>query len=395
MKRSHRSFVMLSLWVILSMLASTVMPALAWNGPAAGSSAEPIRSSAQSESASQPTTFPSSADPIPAAPERGMAEARPSSIPVAATAGRLLFAPTIDADGDPASNPVINAPVPVIDLRGKRYGVVALAALLESADPKSVPVGVPVTFQLWNTQGVQFKQTLRSDAWGATQVEVPLDDVADEYSYQASAPGYGETEVRRFRFDPLRVSYVVHADGAQLWYQRQGTGQMLLTVQSPVPLQADRDQATLIIVRRPATDPTLAQTGPLQPILNAVNEAGMELPFPTVAMRIVGAYTATVQVQLPPGDYSFLGSLTVNATPAEQFYSQPIRLTIEEQAAWPTGEAIWASDLEYESGRALVQYHAPAGQAIFDLIKVDQVPTINADWEGQNQFVKNSRTGTF
>ena len=395
MKRSHRFAVVLSLWIIVSMLLSNVAPALAWMGPAAGSSAKATGSPARSDTASLSATLPESPSQTTAKSNPRPAAAHMQSVPIAATAGRLLFAPTVDADGDPASNPVLSVPVPVIDLMGDRYGLVTLAAQLESANPKSVPVGVPVTFQLWNAQGVQFEQTERSDAWGAIQVEVPLDDLAGEYMYQASAPGYGETEVRHFRFDPGRVSYTIHPDGAHLWYQRQGPGQRLFTLRSPVPLRADRDEVTLIIVRRPTSDPITAQKDPLQPLFETVNEAGMGLPFPSVVMRIVGTYTATVQVQLPPGDYSFLGSLAVNDTPAEHFYSQLMQLMIEEQAAPPSGDAIWASSLTYDPNRTLVQYRAPTGQVVFDLAKTDQVPPVSDDWEGQNQFVKDWRTGPF
>src|SRR5687768_2040726 len=43
------------------------------------------------------------------------------AIPVDST-GRLLFAPTIDADGNPATNPVASTAVPVIDLMGDKGG---------------------------------------------------------------------------------------------------------------------------------------------------------------------------------------------------------------------------------------------------------------------------------
>src|SRR5512139_3253460 len=134
MKHNHRFVVVLSLLVTLSMLVSNVTPALAWAGPSVGSATDPTASSNQAA--------------------------------VAASAGRLLFAPTIDADGDPASNPVIDVPVPMIDLVGHLGGITTLAVQLESNNAR-VPIGVPITFRVWNAAGVQSEQTMSSDAWGA------------------------------------------------------------------------------------------------------------------------------------------------------------------------------------------------------------------------------------
>lgn len=333
---------------------------------------------------------------VPATRPQAEATASPTaSTPVGAQTGRLLLAPAIDADGDPASNPVASTPVPVIDLAGEVAGIVALAAQLEPDDPDAVPIGVPVTFRVWDAQGVQFEQTVRSDAWGAASVEVMLENVEGEYAYQANAPGYGETEVRRFRFDLAQASYTLHLDGAQLWYWRQGPGRVLFTLRSPVPLDADRDEVTLLAVRQPIDEGVWEEESPLQPVFEAIGEAGLGLPFPPVAMRVVGAYTATVEVQLPPGDYGFIGSLAINTHQAEHFYSQPMRLAVAHGAASSPAEAIWASPLEHEPGRTLVQYRASAGRAIFDLVPTDQVPEISDGLDGENLFVNVWRTGPF
>ncbi len=385
MKQQRLSKVFLSIWMVLALLSPNVAQAAMTLQPSpalpetfqAGGSAE---LSASAPLGLQPET----------------AAGSTTSAPVEASAGRLLFAPAIDADGDPASNPVISTPVPVIDLAGEIGGVVILAAQLAPDDAAVTPIGVPVTFRVWDARGdVQFEQTARSDAWGAVSVQVILRDVDVEYSYQASAPGYGETEVRYFRFDPAQAAYRLHLDGAQLWYWKQGPGQVLFTLRSPVPLDAERDAVTLQIVRRPADAAAWDAESPLQPLIAAIEEAGLGLPFPEVPMQVVGTYTATVEVQLPPGDYGFIGSVAVNTAQAEHFFSQPLQLVLTQGAQHQTAAAIWASPLEHEPGRVLVQYRAPSGQASFDLVDTDQLPEISDDWEGKNLFVKAWRTGPF
>ena len=192
MKHNQRFVAGLSVWVSLSMLLSNVMPALTWAAPSIGSIANPPAAPTRSDTAAARL----SAEQNIGKPDREEATA---------AVGRLLFAPTIDADGDPASNPVIDVPVPVIDLVGHLGGIATLAAQLESNDSR-VPIGVPITFRVWNATGLQSEQTVSSDAWGTASVEIPLADVTLEYSYQASAPGYGQTEVRRFRFDPKQTT---------------------------------------------------------------------------------------------------------------------------------------------------------------------------------------------
>ncbi|RLC58923.1 MAG: hypothetical protein DRI80_13260, partial [Chloroflexota bacterium] len=333
MKQQRLSKVFLSIWMVLALLSPNVAQAAMTLQPSpalpetfqAGGSAE---LSASAPLGLQPET----------------AAGSTTSAPVEASAGRLLFAPAIDADGDPASNPVISTPVPVIDLAGEIGGVVILAAQLAPDDAAVTPIGVPVTFRVWDARGdVQFEQTARSDAWGAVSVQVILRDVDVEYSYQASAPGYGETEVRYFRFDPAQAAYRLHLDGAQLWYWKQGPGQVLFTLRSPVPLDAERDAVTLQIVRRPADAAAWDAESPLQPLIAAIEEAGLGLPFPEVPMQVVGTYTATVEVQLPPGDYGFIGSVAVNTAQAEHFFSQPLQLVLTQGAQHQTAAAIWAS----------------------------------------------------
>ncbi|MDY7079502.1 MAG: DNRLRE domain-containing protein [Chloroflexota bacterium] len=389
MKQKRWFMAFISIWTIVALLLPDVARAVS----------PPRLTPAVPERPAPTTTLPPWWTPASHSQPAKVAVVPAPDIPIAIRAGRLLFAPSIDADDDPASNPVAGIPVPVIDLAGQVGGIVALAVQLEPDVPETIPVGVPVTFRVWNDQGVQFERTVRSDAWGAASAETTLRDVGVEYAYQASAPGYGETEVRHFRFDPAQAGYTLHLDGAHIWYWRNGPGRVLFTLRSPVPLDAGRDEATLLIMRRPADERAWKGAGEdenlLQPMFEAVDEAGLGLPFPPVAMRVVGAYTATVEVQLPPGDYGFLGSLAVNTRQAEHFYSQPIHLEVAQGAAPPSAGPVWASPLEHEPGRTLAQYRAPAGRAIFDLVDTDQLPWPGDAWEGENLFVKTWRTGPF
>ena len=147
--------------------------------------------------------------------------------------GRLLLAPAIDSDNNPATNPTAGTAVPVVDWLGIKAGMVSLAVQVEPDDPEQARIGVPVDFSLWRDGIAVITQTVRSDAWGAASLNLPLDDVTGEYTYQASALGYGVTEVRRFRFDPANAFYTVHADGAELALEVMPTGIIRATLHSP------------------------------------------------------------------------------------------------------------------------------------------------------------------
>ncbi|CAG0936468.1 hypothetical protein TFLX_05343 [Thermoflexales bacterium] len=373
MTRRRVYYVLLSWCVVSSILLSSVSEALAWDPPATHS---------------QPQTSVSNPPDHPLTSQTASLPA----LSLMQTAGHLRLAPAIDLDGDPATNPTADVPVPVIDLVGQLGGIVTLAAQVETrADRRALPK-VPVTFRLWNERGdILYERTIPSDEWGAASVELPVVDLASGYAYAASAPGYGQTETRRFHFDPARVSYRAHVDGTQLWYWRAGPGRVQLTLRSPVPLNAERDQAVLTVIRsapESSADPERKTSEP-----SASQEP---LRFPELTMRIVGAYTATLDVQLPTGDYAFLGRLTVNGTTTEQFLSQAIRLQIEGQSGAQTAKAISSSAVGAAAPEySLVQYQAPEGRAIFDLLKSDQVPPLSDEWTDQREFVKSWRTGPF
>jgi hypothetical protein len=313
--------------------------------------------------------------------------------------GRLLFAPTIDSDGNPATNPVAGTVVPVIDLMGDKGGFVFLAAQLMPDDPEHAPIGLPVTFHIWNDRGYDYREAARSDAWGAAGLRLLPRDIEATYSYQASAPGYGQTEVRSFRFNPAEASYILHADGAELWHW-QGAERTVFTVRSPRPLVEGRDSPMLVIARRPQlslsnVNSAGAEAEAFAQVYQALNSQGAGIPLPTLPMHIVDEYTAQVEVQLPAGSYGAIASLAIEGQPAEHFYSEPLLLAVEEEPAAPDGIAIWASGLEYEPGRTLVQYQAERGTAVFALLPTDNLPPISPAWLEESTFLRTWRTGPF
>lgn len=310
--------------------------------------------------------------------------------------GRLLFAPTIDLDGNPASNPTSNRPVPVVDLMGQLGGMVMLAVQLEADDPGEVPFGVPVHFRVWRNNETVFEQTAVSDVWGAAFVEFPVRDIEGDFYYQVTAPNFGTTEARGFYFDPGQSSHIIHPDGATLDYRQEGDT-LYFTLQSPVALVEGRDEILLNMMRANEN----AQTAAL-PTANGNPQAAVptsvstlpEMPLPELPMKIVDRYTAELAVKLPIGDYGAVATLFVNSDPVEYFYSQPLRLEVATYER-PQTPVVWASDIEFVTGRALVQYEAADGLIALGLANTADVPAIQESWEGQSQLLKVWRTGPF
>ena len=308
--------------------------------------------------------------------------------------GRLLLAPAIDSDNNPATNPTAGTAVPVVDWLGIKAGMVSLAVQVEPDDPEQTRISVPVDFSLWRDGIAVITQTVRSDAWGAASLNLPLDDVTGEYTYQASALGYGVTEVRRFRFDPANAFYTVHPDGAELALEVMPTGIIRATLHSSAPMQAERDEPRLVIARRPE----LAASSPdslWQPVLQAVRDQNRQLPFPSVVMAVVDTSTAQIDLQLPPGQYLFLGSLDINGPATNHYFSRPEPAQVTQSLPAPAGRAIWVGKAEHDAGKTLVRYDAPAGQAAFDLVDTDRAPQVSNEYQPQNIFVKQWRTGAF
>ena len=221
---------------------------------------------------------------------------------------------------------------------------------------------------------------------------MPVADVSGQFSYQASAPGYGETEIRRFHFDSSQKSYELRADGAELAVERDGN-RLRFELRSPVALQADRDEVTLLIMRRRAAAADAATPA----AVDAADEfyGLQEIPLPDVAMEITGADRAVAEVELPPGDYAFAASVLINDSTVQQFYSQPERVQLDQAPHQPDGAPVWVSPMDYDPGRRLVQYAAADGQVVFDMLAAGEQPMVPEELNGQSQLVKVRRTGPF
>jgi hypothetical protein len=158
------------------------------------------------------------------------------------TKGQILFAPSIDLDSDPTTNPVNSSPVPIVEILDQQGGIIELAVQLEADTRPEDAVNVPVTFQLHNSKNeLVFGQTLATDTWGAVKAQIPVEDINESYSYKAIALGFGQTEVRHFQFNKDEVSFKLHEDGATLEVTENADRWYLLTLTSPQPLDPTRD----------------------------------------------------------------------------------------------------------------------------------------------------------
>jgi len=337
------------------------------------------------------------------APQTALAMTPPNAAPLAITSavsepteetpslGHIWFAPVVDGDGNPATNPVEAEPVPVMDLLGYKHGMVTLAAQLEPNNAAQIPVDVPVTFRVWTAEGTIFEQTVQSDAWGAASVQMAPETLVGPFFYEASAPGYAATEVRTFDFDPDRAAYILQQGGAELQYWKQGPGRVLLTLRSSVPLEADRDAVTLFLAR--AAEGNVAV--PLPADIPGLDTDNLYVPFQPVAMQIIDTYTAQIALTLPPGDYRFRGGITSRGAVETHYTSQTLSLEVRGPRPAPEGPAIWVSFAEYAPGYVLAQYQTEAGTASFDLVPADAPPDVTQDYGDTGQITQVHRTGPF
>lgn len=313
---------------------------------------------------------------------------------LAPTQGEVRFAPAVDGDGDPATNPIAAAPLSVLKAGNMTGGSFILAAQLMPTHANQALNGIPVTFRVRNEAGVVYEQIVASDAWGAIQVDVRLLNPTGDYFYQVSALGYGWSEERAFRFDPTHPFLTVHSTGAVLTATERDNGVLDITLRSPLPFHAEQDEAALVVTRRPLANQN--EKSPFHAILTQVNRAGLRLPFPRIPMEIVDSRTARLTLRLPAGDYRLLGSLTVNGGSSHHYFSTPIELTLAQSATLPADSAAsWIATLEHEAGQTLVQYESNRGEATFALVASDQRPTLTPIIEPESSVTATWRTGAF
>lgn len=308
-------------------------------------------------------------------------------LPLAPGSGRLLFSPAVDTDENSSTNPVNAAPViAVLDELG---GEITLAV---QVDPVA---DVPVTFELWSTNGVSVTRTAQADSWGAAWTRIVVRDIGGSFSYRASAPGFRETEVRRFHFEPSQIGFSVQVGEAALTAEPLPNGQALITLRSPVPLKPGRDAPELLITRIPDDTTGDAEAHPLNSVLRALADDGIGLPLPRVSLQIESEYIAQVELRLPVGSYRLLGSLDINSDQMQYHISDPIAYKQTEASDFRPNRATWVSKLDFTTGMALVRYATLPGKAAFDLVPRMEVPAVNVPEENNNVLIKGWRTGPF
>ncbi|MDX1686529.1 MAG: hypothetical protein R3248_00965 [Candidatus Promineifilaceae bacterium] len=318
--------------------------------------------------------------------------------------GRLRFAPAIDGDDNPTSNPAASHPVPLLNVAGRRAAPVTLAARLLPSDEDDAPIDVPVTFRLWNDEGMRYEETVRSDAWGAVTAHFMVEELAGSFRYQASAPGYGATAIRTARFSQGAPAETMDGTPLPLDVDRQEE-RVTVVARAPVPLEAGRDRATLIVVRRPdaplesAPTTTAAGGAGMAQALALVAEEGVGLPLPPVEMVIDEDGGARANLQLPPGDYAFLATMTAADETPTHFFSESREVAIPGDPTSPAetaaGSVTWISELEFAPGLYLAQLRSDPETAAFALVPADRRPAVAGEDAGERRYVQRWRSGPF
>ena len=183
--------------------------------------------------------------------------------------GSLRYPIELDGDRVPTTNP-IGLPVPVerfgaVDQsESVLYATVQLGVEVVPADAAQNPAGTLVTLRLWNNADgsgkVDLTREARADAWGAAFTDFLIDDLHllanTPYYYQASAPGFGSTEVRSFTFDLNRFSSDTQVGAAQLQARVETDGRLIVDITSDLPIDEALNAAEIMAVRiTPTADP--------------------------------------------------------------------------------------------------------------------------------------------
>ncbi len=320
-----------------------------------------------------------------------------------ATNGRILFAPAIDTDGDPSSNPTANHLVPTLELYGQPGGFIQLAIQLEAAEAQAAVLHVPVTFRVWNDEGLFHERVVETDEWGAAQLNVPVRFADTAFYYQAAAAGFGTTEQRTFRLDLNQVSIRLNEEEAHLSYQLLEDNWIQVHVTSRLPLNAETDSASLTLVRRPLLDTVtdIYDDVRLQlPEYDTLAKVNAQIPsadMPKVLLEITDAHTARARVQLPAGEYGMTAMLIIDNGTIDYFSTNAEHVVIEQPLVLsdnPT-EVIAVSEFPVEPNQYLVTYDGDYGFARFGLVTEEEVANLSMGWADSSELVNIWRTGPY
>ncbi len=329
-------------WVIAAIVASTLPPQA--SQPAMQRASSPRVSSLGPARAEAATSAPPDAaranDPAP-------------------SLGALRFAPVVDSDDNPASNPTAGRPAPVHrvgappsalateDDDAARYAVIALAVEVTPDDAARNPAGAMVEFELWDDAGqVRLTRQARADAWGAASTEFFLDDLhlAGQFHYIARAEGYGETPPRSFVFDSTSYASDVWLGAARVTTTVEADGRLVADVESDAAIDDSLLAVQLTAVR----------------LLPTPSGAPDTVLLPPLAAQRLDDHHARAEIYLEAGDYLLSASAQSGAVEAR---SQPVYVHIDAAAAPPIAAVEDLLEFSDDGATVLVQYRTPDGDA--------------------------------
>jgi DNA-binding beta-propeller fold protein YncE len=320
----------------------------------------------------------------------------PQSIPVSDLLGTLQFAAEVDADNDHATNPTSNQPVPVIRIGTPHtladapdpvlYATIGLAVQVVPDNPQRNPAGTIVTFRIWNEEAdIDITRSVRADAWGAALTEVLLNDLhlRGRFSYQASAPDFGETPVRQFAFDTTRYSSDTQLGAARIASQIEADGRLVVDIESDVAIAEQLGAVQLTALR-------------VIPVTDEPGEPELEALPPLVGKR-TDAYHARAEIYLDPGYYTLQAELAAQDGIVDA-KSAPLLVHVAESTPPPIDYIDSVLKLNEEQSTALVHYRSPDGNAAIGYRTADELAAAleqEPAAETFSFFRETSRVGAF
>ncbi|MFN8443775.1 MAG: hypothetical protein U0175_23555, partial [Caldilineaceae bacterium] len=208
--------------------------------------------------------------------------------------GQLRFPNELETDQDASTNPVMGVPVPVVHVGAKAseksvdISEVIVGVELHPYDANRNPADTLVDFHLWNDdRSVDLIRQSSADAWGAVIAQFQMVQPG-RYHYQASAAGYGRTEIKSFTVDAQERFSTVLVDGLALTTERQADGTTVALIQSDYPLSDAPDAITITPYR----------------MLNTTGSEPEAVLLDTLTAQRIDAYHARLALPLEAGNYA-------------------------------------------------------------------------------------------
>ena len=252
------------------------------------------------------------------------------------------------------------------------------------ADAAQNPAGTPVTLRLWNNAAgsgkVDLAREVRADAWGAAFTDFLIDDLHllanTPYYYQASAPGFGSTEVRSFTFDLNRFSSDMQVGAAHLQTRVETDGRVIVDITSDLPIAETLHAAEIMAVRiTPTADPAQPQRDVLPPLL---------------AQRL-DDHHARAEIYLEAGHYALLAQVRSGTRAA---HSLPVMIAIDRVTPPPVTAVENILSIEPDGRSGLVQYRTPDGDVALLHRALNNLPAIQPP-PAASRFTQVTRLSAF